>query len=54
MNDFWGIKVFEGNGRYLDMIDSPGVTFDMIVTDQNDLLVMDRNGNQVRKYQLNQ
>ncbi len=54
VEDFWGIKVFEGNGRYLGMIDSPGVTFDMIITDENDLLVMDRNGNEVRKYQLNQ
>ena len=54
VNDFWGIKVFEGNGRYLAMINSPGVTFDMLFTDKNELLVMDRNGNEVRKYQLNE
>lgn len=53
-NDFWGIKVFDGNGRFLGMIDSPGVTFDMLFTNQNELLVMDRNGNEVRKYQINQ
>ncbi|MBK8900350.1 MAG: hypothetical protein IPM53_04140 [Anaerolineaceae bacterium] len=54
VNDFWGIKVFEGNGRFLAMINSPGVTFDMLFTDKNELLVMDRNGNEVRKYHLNQ
>lgn len=51
--DFDGIKVFDENGRYLDMIDFKGVAFDMWVNDQNDLLVMDRNGNQVVKYRLN-
>mgnify|MGYP002622328131 CR=1 FL=1 len=51
-NDFWGIKVFEGNGRYLATIDSAGVAFDMIVTVENDLLVMDRNSNEVVKYRL--
>ncbi|MCA9942683.1 MAG: hypothetical protein KC449_04345 [Anaerolineales bacterium] len=54
VNDFWGIKVFEGNGRYLATIESPGVSFDMLITDENDLLVMDRNSNEVRKYRLNQ
>jgi sugar lactone lactonase YvrE len=53
-NDFSGIKVFEGNGRYLATIDLPGVTFDMVITDKNDLLVMDRNSNEVVKYRLNQ
>jgi sugar lactone lactonase YvrE len=53
-NDFRGIKVFEGNGRYLATIDLPGVAFDMVVTDENDLLVMDRNSNEVVKYRLNQ
>ncbi|MCP4420965.1 MAG: hypothetical protein GY805_30510 [Chloroflexi bacterium] len=53
VNDFDGIKVFEGNGRYLAIINSPGIAFDMLVTDENDLLIMDRNGNEVRKYQFN-
>jgi len=53
VEDFNGIKVFEGNGRYLTTIDSPGVSFDMVITDDNDLLVMDRNSNEVRKYRLN-
>ena len=53
-NDFSGIKVFEGNGRYLATIDLPGVTFDMVITDKNDLLVMDRNSNEVRMYRLTQ
>ena len=54
VDDFWGIKVFEGNGRYLTTLESPGVSFDMVITDDNDLLVMDRNSNEVRQYQLNQ
>lgn len=54
VDDFWGIKVFEGNGRYLATLESAGVSFDMVITDDNDLLVMDRNSNEVRKYQLNQ
>ena len=54
VDDFYGIKVFEGNGRYLTTIDSPGVAFDMVITDENDLLVMDRNGNEVRKYRFTQ
>lgn len=53
-NDFWGIKVYEGNGRYLSMIDLPGVSFDMVFTPKNELLVMDRNSNAVVKYQLNE
>lgn len=52
VQDFSGIKVFDGNGRYLDTINSPGIAFSMTVTDENDLLVMDRNGNEVRKYRL--
>ena len=32
----------------------PGVSFDMMFNDDNDLLVMDRNSNELRKYQLNQ
>ena len=54
IDDFWGIKVFEGNGRYLTTIESPGVAFDMVITDENDLLVMDRNSNEVRKYRFSQ
>ena len=47
-------KVFEENGRYLTTLESPGVSFDMVITDDSDLLVMDRNSNEVRQYQLNQ
>lgn len=54
VDDFWGIKVFEGNGRYITMLENPGVSFDMMFNDDNDLLVMDRNSNELRKYQLNQ
>jgi DNA-directed RNA polymerase subunit RPC12/RpoP len=54
VDDFWGIKVFEGNGRYLTILESPGVSFDMMFNDDNELLVMDRNSNELRKYQLNQ
>ncbi|WP_420644752.1 hypothetical protein [Candidatus Leptofilum sp.] len=54
VDDFWGIKVFEGNGRYITTLENPGVSFDMLFNDDNELLVMDRNSNELRKYQLNQ
>lgn len=54
VEDFYGIKVFDGNGRYLGIIDHGGVTFHMVFNDQNELLVMERNGNRVLKYELNQ
>lgn len=54
VNDFAGIKVFDGNGRYLATIPFNGVAFDMLFTTQNQLLVMDRNGNQVLTYELSQ
>jgi hypothetical protein len=54
VDDFYGIKVFDGNGRYLGMIDHGGVAFQMVFNDQNELLVMERNGNRVLKYELNQ
>ncbi len=54
VDDFWGIKVFEGNGRYLTTLENPGASFDMLFNDANELLVMDRNSNELRKYQLNQ
>ena len=53
-DDFFGIKVFDANGRYLDTIPFQGVAFDMLVTTQSQLLVMDRNGNRVVTYDLNQ
>ncbi|KAA3656146.1 MAG: hypothetical protein DWQ04_31965 [Chloroflexi bacterium] len=51
-NDFNGILVFDENGRYLDTIPFSGVAFDMLVTTQNQLLVMDRNGNRVVTFRL--
>lgn len=51
-NDFNGILVFDENGRYLDTIPMSGVAFDMLVTTQNQLLVMDRNGNRVVTFDL--
>lgn len=54
INDFAGIKVFDENGRYLATIPFNGVAFDMLFTTQNQLLVMDRNGNQVLTYELSQ
>ncbi len=53
-DDFWGVKVFDGNGRYLDIIPMQGVAFDMLVTTKNQLLVMDRNGNRVLTYEINE
>ncbi len=52
--DFDGIKVFEAGGRYLGLIEMDGVPFGMVFNNQNELLVMDRNGNRVLKYTLNQ
>jgi hypothetical protein len=54
VEDFYSIKVFDGNGRYLGIIEHGGVAFDMVFNDQNELLVMERNGNRVLKYALNQ
>ena len=51
-SDFNGILMFDENGSYLDTIPLSGVTFDMLVTTQNQLLVMDRNGNRVVTYDL--
>ena len=51
VQSFRGIQVFDGNGRYLTTFDSPGIAFGMLVNDENDLFVMDRNGNEVRKYE---
>lgn len=51
--DFKGILIFDNNGRYLDTLDFRGVAFDMVFNDQNELLLMNRNGNQVLKYVLN-
>lgn len=48
--DFKGIMLFDSNGRYLDLLPFRGVAFDMWVTDNNDLLVMDRNGNRIVRY----
>jgi hypothetical protein len=52
-DDFDGIKVFEGDGRYVGIINFRGVAFSMLFDDQNELVVMDRNGNRVLKYALN-
>jgi len=54
VNDFDGIKVFGAGGRFMGLIDLNGVAFGMAFNDQNELLVMDRNGNRVLKYVLNQ
>lgn len=51
--DFEGIKVFDANGRFLELLPLAGVAFDMLVTPQNELIVMDRNANAVLIYQIN-
>ncbi|MCP5100255.1 MAG: hypothetical protein GY943_32285 [Chloroflexi bacterium] len=53
VDDIFGILVFDANGRYLDTIPFVGAAFEMLVTTQNQLLVMDRNGNRVVTYDLN-
>lgn len=52
VKDLYGVKIFDGNGRFLDIILAPGAIFDMLVTDDDQLLVMDRNNNEVRQYDL--
>ena len=47
------LLVFDENGRYLAQLPLGGVTFNMVVTDENELLVMNRNGNRFEKYQFN-
>ena len=54
VENFKGISIFDNNGRYINVIDSPGVAFDMVFTAQNQLVYMDRNGNQIIVYTLNQ
>ena len=51
---FAGISVFESNGHFIDLIPADGVAFDMVFNDQNRLIRMDRNGNQITLYALNQ
>ncbi len=46
-NDFDGIQVFDAQGLYLGEIPFSGVAFDMVVTDDDRLVIMDRNGNRV-------
>ncbi|MEM7335435.1 MAG: hypothetical protein AAF490_25375 [Chloroflexota bacterium] len=50
--DFSGIRVFDENGRFLTNIPMSGVIFDMLITTQDELIVMDRNGNELRQYAL--
>lgn len=50
--DFSGILLFDENGRFLQRIPSPGIAFDMAVTADDQLLIMDRNSNEVRQYNL--
>lgn len=54
VENFKGISIFDNNGRYIDAIDSPGVAFDMVFNAENQLVYMDRNGNQIIVYTLNQ
>ncbi len=51
-NDFEGIHVFDANGRHLALIELAGISFGMVVDDQNRLVVMDRNSNEVLVYDL--
>lgn len=40
VNDFKGIQVFDGDGRYLDIIDTEGFVFGMVITANNRLLAV--------------
>lgn len=53
--DWSGIKIYDTNDRYLETIPLPepsSIPFDLVVTEQDVIVVMDRNGNQVLKYKL--
>lgn len=54
VENFSGISVFDSTGHFLDLIEVDGVAFDMVFNDQNRLVRMDRNGNQIAIYTLNQ
>lgn len=47
------IMVFDGDGRYLDTINTVSVAFSMAFNDQNQLVVLTHNDNQVIVYELN-
>jgi len=51
-DDFDGIEVFEPDGDSRGIIPASGSVFGMVVSDQNDLIVLDRNTAQLLKYQL--
>ncbi|HKG47208.1 MAG TPA: NHL repeat-containing protein [Pyrinomonadaceae bacterium] len=42
VGDIKGIQVFDGSGRYLNLIDVKGVAFGMVFNDQNELFVVAR------------
>lgn len=42
VGDIKGIQVFDGNGRYLTVIDGKGVAFGMVFNDKNELFVVAR------------
>ncbi|MCB8967326.1 MAG: 6-bladed beta-propeller [Ardenticatenaceae bacterium] len=54
VEDFDGIFVFDSDGRFLDTIPFRGVAFDMVFNDQNQLFLVDRNGNRVVQFTLQQ
>lgn len=54
VEDSDGIDVFAADGRFLDTIPFRGVAFDMVFNDQNELFLMDRNGNRVVQFTLPQ
>lgn len=50
---FRGISVFDSSGRFIEMFRAPGIAFDMVFNDQNELVRMDRNGNQITIFTIN-
>lgn len=54
--DWNGIKIFDTNDRYVNTIRFPepsSIAFTIAITDQDEIFAMDRNGNQVLKYEMN-
>lgn len=49
VSDIKGIQVFDGEGRYIDLIDTDGVAFGLIFDDQNNLYIAS-NVNKVFKF----
>lgn len=57
VSDFRMVKVFDGDGRFIKTFPYPengSIFFNMVITDDDQIIAMDRNNNQVVIYQINE